>query len=146
MLSHARNFQAAEKTWLLILGLGAPVPVAYINRGWAGAGSSSLPPEWPSGAHDSGNYGPLGSFGHDSQAACRYASGSKCLFVYSDIKWYLHPLNAFSGLFYAQNAFAAGTPPGPRWGSLQRSPDPLAGGRKLAAPPQELFPRSRPSV
>jgi len=26
-----------------------------------------------------------------------------------------------------QNAFAAGVPPGPRWGSLQRSPDPLAG-------------------
>jgi len=28
----------------------------------------------------------------------------------------------------------------PRWGSLQRSPDPLAGGEGLAAPPQEPYP------
>jgi len=33
---------------------------------------------------------------------------------------------------------------GPRWESLQRSPDPLAGVEGLAAPPQQPHPRSRP--
>jgi len=40
-----------------------------------------------------------------------------------------------------ETPLAAGTPPGPRWGSLQRSPDLLAGG---LPPPRELYPRSRP--
>jgi len=33
-------------------------------------------------------------------------------------------LDAFSGLFYTQNVFAAGAPHGRRWRSLQRSPRP----------------------
>jgi len=36
--------------------------------------------------------------------------------------------------------------PEPRRGSSQRSPDPLAGGERVAAPPQEPHPRSRRSV
>ena len=42
-----------------------------------------------------------------------------------------HPLvggeDAFPRLKMCQNAFAVELRPGPRWGSLQRSPDPLAG-------------------
>jgi len=38
--------------------------------------------------------------------------------------WACLDLVAFSGLFCAQNAFR----PGLRWGSLQPSPDPIAGG------------------
>ena len=34
--------------------------------------------------------------------------------------------------------------PGPRWGSLQRSPDPLADEERLAAPSQEPHSRPRP--
>ena len=34
--------------------------------------------------------------------------------------------------------------PGPRWGSLQRSPDPLTDGQGVVAPCQEPYRRSRP--
>jgi len=38
-----------------------------------------------------------------------------------------------------------GLRPWPRWESLQRSPDPLAGGKGLASPYPRTHPRSRPT-
>ena len=43
-----------------------------------------------------------------------------------------------------QTTGAAGAPPGPRWGSLQRSPRTLAGGEGLAALSSRTPPHSRP--
>jgi len=58
-------------------------------------------------------------------------------------KRHFWPQNAF--LDCVQNTFAvspSGLCPEPRWGSLQRSPDFLAGGRRLAAPPKNPLPLS----
>ena len=50
-----------------------------------------------------------------------------------------------SGAFkYRLNCLADGARPQPRWGILQRSPDPLAGGERLATPPQKPHPRFWP--
>jgi len=56
-------------------------------------------------------------------------------YLWTESKRNLPPLDAFSGLFYAQNAFAA-------WGRLQRAPlNPLAGvDRGLAAPSPTISP------
>ena len=61
------------------------------------------------------------------------------------------PSNAINNIIVSREAILSaenrGKPLGakPRWGSAQRSPDLLAGGDKVAAPPQELYRRSRPS-
>jgi len=45
---------------------------------------------------------------------------------------------------YRKIVVRPGLRPGPCWRSLQRSPNPLAGARGLAAPPQEQQPRYQP--
>jgi len=60
-------------------------------------------------------------------------------YLWTESKRNLPPLDAFSGLFYAQNGFAAGAPPRTPLGSLQRFPDSLAGGE-----PHELHPALSP--
>jgi len=47
-----------------------------------------------------------------------------------------------SGHLEVKNLFAQGLRPGPRWGSLQLSPEPLAGGEVARSPSQEPHPAS----
>ena len=75
---------------------------------------------------------------------CLFAPQCFSLSVVTYTLFIRHCCREFRGLKLHQISNFPGLRPGPRWGSLQRSPNSPAREEGLAAPPQEPHPLSRP--